>query len=305
MEECLRFSGHYIESLIDMKEWHEIHVFKNIKKRLDNIKLVKQINKIISNHKPIESVFIGEYRSKLMRHVTNKSSPKKKYLLDDGNYSLSGQKQILLKKGECTKYSFLRKIYHKILGINDQDILDINFFSIYDLNISSHTQHRFIKNKYSQVRKLLSVKQKENYVLFLGNNTSEKGIISEKYYFHYLKRIQKYYPNISIKYFPHRLEDQEKVNRIEKELGFEILCHNKPVELFLLEGISIPYRLASFFSSALDNCYYLLGSKLQIDSFYVPLHHIQRADIKEQVKLNYQLYDTYKENFQVIDLERH
>ncbi len=291
-----------IESLIDKEEWQEVHVLRKTKNRWRYRKYTQHLNEIISNHKYIKSVFIGEYRSILMRHVANKCVPTNKYLLDDGNYSLFAQQKILAGKGDIDTRDVFRKIYDRMLGLQDHDLFGINFFSVYDLNINAETESRFIRNQYLRIRKLLSDKKKEDYVLFLGSNMPEMGVLSEEYYFNCLKKIKRHYSNKLIKYVPHRRESPKKIIKIKEELQFEICSPNKPVELFLLEEESLPNCLAAFFSSALDNCHHILGSRLKINSFKVSQKEIQLKEYRERTKLIYDVYMSYKDNFQIIEL---
>lgn len=274
--------------------WREVHVLKNTYNRWRLAQPMRELDNILRKLEKIDFVFIGEYRSILMRHVANKSNALNKLLLDDGNYSLYIQRRILDHKGERSSYHFIRKLYDRLLGINDKDIFDIRFFSVYDLNVNASNNERFVKNLYLKAKSKLKAKKKTKEVWFIGNNTPEIGVISESYYFESIKKIKSFYSEYKIIYIPHRRESQDKIEMIKSLFGLEIKWLDRPVELFLLDQPSIPARMGSMFSSALDNCFHIFGSELAIDSFKIDFDQIISPDYVQRVKLNYETYENYE-----------
>lgn len=295
--------------LILKDDWDEINILSNTRNRwFYRRSTVSQINTLLDQHININMVFIGEYRSILMRHVCHRSKAKYIYLLDDGNYSLYIQKQLLSRSGEYNPYNLLRRIYSVVLNISDHDLFDIFYFSVYDNNINDKNSYKFIKNNYYHLKKKIVSKKTKNEVFFIGNITSELKIISEEYYFIILKAAINYYNNQNYKvvYIPHRRENKDKLDVLSNKLSIEIRSFNKPVEQAIIENSYFPIKIASFFSSALDNCYYLFGNKILIDAFFIHKEKIQIEEHRARIKLNYETYETYdSETFNIIYLDEY
>lgn len=293
-----------IESLIDQKIWNSVTILRGTQNRWKYKRLISELNELLTDN--IGIVCIGEYRSILMRHFANKSKTQEIFLLDDGNYSLLIQKNLLNNEGEYRKYNPLRKLYDKLLKIADGDIFRIKFYSVYKLNITETNKDRFIFNQYQYLKSMQTDKTTMNAVYFVGNITPELNIFSSEYYLRSLKSVFSYYAKqgLEVKYLPHRREDPVKLEHIQEEMGVQVLKFGIPIELVLLNSQKLPVKVASFYSSALDNCYHLYGDFISIDAFSIESKEIKMDEYIERIKLNYETYETYdSDSFNIIGLQ--
>ncbi|WP_456460273.1 hypothetical protein [Reichenbachiella sp.] len=294
-----------IKSLVVIQEWDLFFTINKTNNRWNYSRPIRLLNSIIKKSPEVNCIFIGEYRSILMRHVANYARPKNIFLLDDGNFSLYIQKRLLDGIKEYNRYNLIRKAYDRMLKIRDQDILSINFFSVYEHNISSENRHRFIPNRYSFLKSKIRKKNKSNEVYMLGSITPEMNIFSLGYYMSTLKGAISFYKkrNLNVIYVPHRRENQDKLLKIKNDFKIEVRNYDLPIEQVLIFEEILPSKVSCFFSSALDNCYFLFGESIQIDSFQIDHNEILIEQYKERIKLNYEVYATYNPNiFNIINI---
>ncbi|MDF1877894.1 hypothetical protein JHD47_08710, partial [Sulfurimonas sp. SAG-AH-194-L11] len=141
---------------------------------------------------------------------------------------------------------------------------------------------------------LKQVKKDENKVLFLGLKLSEIGILTQEYYIQQIKKIASYYEDKQILYISHRGENQEKLNKIKQLKNIHIIVLDYPVELYGLYKDTIPYKVSSFYSTALytmKNIY-----DIEAESFMFDFEDFEHKNTILNV------YDYYKKYFKVIDL---
>jgi hypothetical protein len=187
----------------------------------------------------VDKVFIGNYHSGFLNLIMKQFNKKKIILLDDGSKTIAIQ-------NDFTENNFY------------------NIFSMYD--IKAILNQKIYKNEYSCITKICKNKETRNQdILFLGMKLSEYGIISEEYYMELITKISNYYNDKNIIYIPHRGESQKKLSLIEEYKNISIKYLEYPVELYGLYEDTIPYKVASFYSTALltmKNIY-----KMEAESF--------------------------------------
>jgi len=217
----------------------------------------------------VNKVFIGNCESGFLKLVLKQFNKEDIILLDDGAKSIDIQK-----------------------NFNDKE--NYNLFTMYDL--VPYQSQIIENNNYEKLQQdLKQLEINTNQVLFLGLKLSEIGIVSEEYYLKKIKQIAAYYKNEKILYISHRGETKDKLEKIKSMTNIEVIVLGYPVELYGLYNDNIPYKVASFYSTALlsmQNIY-----NLKAESFMFDCQHSEHKEIIENV------YDYYKSYFEVIDLD--
>ncbi|MFH5831641.1 hypothetical protein [Halalkalibaculum sp. DA384] len=291
-------SMNQIKKLVDHSCWDSVYELPNSHNKMMLYKWQNELESILKEKRSkVNNVFIGEYRSLLMRNFVHKSNCKKSFLLDDGNVALFIHKKIISKEGLRSTLNPIRKALNWLFNFNDKDIWDINFFTFY----SEYTRETDIINDYSFLKCSLKKKKvEEGQVYFLGNNISEYGFIERKDYLTLLRRVLDYFEGKTVYYVPHRRENSKKFQEIEN-LGFEFKNIDEPIETYLIKQNKLPEIIASFISTALDNCYALFGNSSMLYSFQYDLDIINSFKYKKTSKIIYKRYRKY-DNFTIIKL---
>jgi hypothetical protein len=218
--------------------------------------------------KNIDKVFIGNYKSKFFKLIIHQFDNQKLILLDDGNKTLSIQNEFT----NTNNYN-LFTMYSNIKPLNNQKIF-----------INSY------KNISKKINTLNIIYDK---ILFLGSPLCEIGIIRFDYYLNLIDKICNYYNNKVI-YIVHRRESKNKLKYIENNKNIIIKELDYPVELYGLYENEIPYKVSSFYSTAIltmKNIY-----KLEAECFkfnYSDSDYVKSID---------EIYSFYQNEIKVIEI---
>ncbi len=175
--------------------------------------------------KDIDKIFIGNYESGFFNLIIKQFSKESIILLDDGAKTLSIQSKLTNTK-------------------------NYNLFTMYEIK-ALQNQDIFI-NSYSEVlTKIKELSIKKDEILFLGTKLSEVGIIKEEYYIKLIQNICNYHSDKTIVYIVHRGESQEKLDLIQKNENIVIRQLDYPIELYGLYEKEIPFKVSSFYSTAI------------------------------------------------------
>lgn len=250
----------------------------------------------------ISKIFLGDYRSDLMKALISSVSYNELIILDDGAATINTYHRIL-NKGitPSTKQNKIKAVINKILNLNYKEDIDTNvtFFTVFD--ISSYKNITVIKNEYKHLKSFLKEKKYENIVYFLGAPLVEKKILQNKeVYFSYLKKINNYYQGLKVVYVPHRAEDNEKLMEIETKLNITIKKIDTPIEHYLCGQTTLPATIASFYSSALMTSHLIFKEYVKIQSFMIDKENLN-PKICEDI---HRVYSHYKNNFEVISFNK-
>jgi hypothetical protein len=86
-----------------------------------------------------------------------------------------------------------------------------------------------------------------------------------------------------------------------RKMGLQVRTFNLPIEVQILQG-GIPSELASFFCSALDNCFLIFGDNLNIKAF-----RIQQKHLNPGCEFVQDIYDHFSRNvgpnFNIVHLQ--
>jgi hypothetical protein len=288
-----------IHSLIEQDNWSNVFLIPKSNWKVLNFKSLYQLNKILSSYSKIDKVIIGDYRSNLMRHFVNASNCSDSYLLDDGSASIFVHEKIDKGIGIKGDLGIGRKIIHWIINLQNEDIFNIKYFTIYGKDEDDSA--RLIRNNYLHMKSMAYKLKRENSVYFLGGCLSELNIISEDDYLNTMKKVKDIYTNKQLYYIPHRRENPQKVKKIEQELEFSVKDFDMPIEWALIKGGTLPYEVASFYSSALDNCHEIFGSLIDIKAFKLDKCLIKKEKWAK-IDLIFEVYENYKEGFSIVEI---
>jgi hypothetical protein len=72
--------------------------------------------------------------------------------------------------------------------------------------------------------------------------------------------------------------------------GVKIRDLGLPIEISLIKDRVLPVEIASFFSSALDNCYHIFGDSLKITSFKLDKNNLSK-EVHEKFEEIYKVYE--------------
>jgi len=217
----------------------------------------------------IDKIFIGNYDSGFLNLIMKKTEKEKIILLDDGAKTIDIQKKFT-------------------------DIKNYNLFTMYDFQ--AYKNQEIVKNDFTRLQtNLQQLKINQEQILFLGLKLSEIGIVTQEYYIEQIIRIASFYKDKKLVYISHRGETKIKLNKLKTIKNLEIIQLNYPVELYGLYNDDIPYKVASFYSTALltmKNIY-----NLKVESFMFDYQDSEYKEIIENV------YDYYKDYLEIIDLD--
>lgn len=205
----------------------KIYLSSNQKKTADYLKLIFiKILSVIYTYK-YETVYSGNYDSKLFRLIASRFKLDNIFLLDDGNKSIRIQ-------SEFSKESFC------------------HLFTMFDLE--PFEGQKVIRNIYSSIRALCNkYSYADNKVLFLGSGMSEIGITTEEYYLCLIKSISAFYQRLGFEvvYIPHRAEKEDKLKKIQSNDNIKLAKLNYPIELLGMYFEFKPVVVCSFCSTAI------------------------------------------------------
>lgn len=264
-------------------------------------KLRQRLDELARSMVRVERVFLGNYWVDYMRHFANVLPHDRLWLLDDGTATLlinerrrQGQPLDRCKWTERLKNDLI----YRAIGMDARQERGLSFFTIYELE--TRAEDEVFRHDYNYLRSVAEVGEASDEVFFLGQTLMDEGL-SRDDYLEYLKKVLDYFAGEKLVYVAHKGEPADKVAYIEKELGVPVRRFGVPIEYQLTVRRSKPKLLASFCSSALENCRVIFGSELQIRAFY-----IDPARCKTHPSLIRGIYDYYRSKagpgFEVVEL---
>ncbi|UFT98883.1 glycosyltransferase family 52 [Radiobacillus kanasensis] len=295
-----------IVKMVNRSDWNSIKIIGFGNGKISWITRMIKLKKEYKTYKDPDLVFIGDYRSDLMRDFVNKVNPRQTVLIDDGTVSLRIHR-VLTSENERRKFlngdskDRLKKLIKSMVYLGNVPIQkhvdNLVLFTVYDLPSSENLL--VTKNNYLYMKSISSEREKLQEVWLLGSPLVEKGILeSAEVYIDCLSKIKKHYSEVKkIVYVPHRAENEEWIKVYDK-LGFEILRPDASIELYLMIKKEIPNVVASFYSSALGNIYNIFGEQIQIDSFIIPKEQLPEKSKAEIINI----YDYYSRLVNTIPL---
>ncbi len=233
----------------------------------------------------VENLILGSYQDSYdlhMRHLANMISHENLYLIDVGTDTLKINRQrneeIRLRqtsgKAETRDIDSggmllraKRALKRNLVEWNAEGVDRLTYFTCYELIATG--QDRVERNSYAHARSLVSKADVDGNVWFIAQTLVDEQYLSLDTYLEYLRKVKEYFSGRKIVYVPHPRESERYVSVVEKTLGFEIRRFDGPIEYEVAYRGRRPQCIASFFSSALENCAAISGDILEIRSFQI------------------------------------
>jgi hypothetical protein len=195
--------------------------------------------------------------------------------------------------------AFKWRIRDELIGYRTVEAEKIIFFTTYNLQLKSGDES--ITNDYRYLKSLMVCSHVSDEVLFLGQPLVEAGDLDEQSFRRSIEKVRTFFANQKLIYVPHKREQIERVRYIEKEIGLAVRKIDVPIEFQIATGRRRPGMVASFFSSALENCRMIFGPDLNIKYFRIEPDHFLRE--KDFVRSVYEYFDSIAgEHFERVDL---
>lgn len=262
---------------------------------------VWRLNKIASHLGKLKYLFVGDYRNIYMRHFVNKVNSSKTVLLDDGTgtFQIANERSRKTDKMPVSLKKRLKNSAKRIFqGLMDKEVESLCFFTSYDISVCDGDSIE--RNDFHYLRSTDHSIDRCDQVYFLGGPVSESKTMPEDEYIEHMKLVKEYFSGEDLVYVAHRRESPEKLSRIQNEIGLTITLFEYPIEYQLALIGPRPKILASFYSSALENCRVIFGDSMSVIAF-----RLKRSDYPNQTTIDsiYNYYSTKADvNFKLVSL---
>lgn len=288
-----------MKSMINADIWPNVRIVGTGKGKISWFTRMIALKKIAKKVGQINLLFLGDYRSDLMKDFANTVNYKKLVVIDDGAATINTYKNLVGKEeinvnhfSNLSKTEMIKNITKKILYFGNAPSSftpkQIDLFTVY--NLPSENRVKVHKNEYYYHKSINKQKLVEGKIYFLGAPLSEKKVIkSNEEYFNYLLLIKESLPKLPIVYVPHRAEESDKIRKI-KELGFNIEQNHTCVEHMMIYSNTIPEYIISFYSSALINLKKMMSPEVKIISYQLPYEDLE-PKMRSTIKSVYDYYE--------------
>jgi hypothetical protein len=243
-----------------------------------------KINNLVKALGNVNYLFLGDYMTSLytvkhMFHIANTLRHERLFLLDDGTSTIviNEDRKNRLTNVDCgpampnSHFGRLSKLIRdRFVEWDQKEAPSVTFFSAYDINVRDGDF--LIKNEYKHLRAQTKKAVQSDSVFFVGQLMVETEYISEESYLECIAKVKDYFAPDKLVYIPHPRASASRVRKIEESLGLTIMRTNIPIECEICIRGNRPKVLASFLSSALQNCKLMLDD-LSIKAFHIPPDH--------------------------------
>jgi hypothetical protein len=267
-------------------------------RRYLHFRRLRRVARVINAFKEADNLFLGHYwpdHKDFMRHFPNKLKHRTLYLLDDGTdtIDINNRRRLLGETGLRSTAQEARGRNRRYMGITGyfrkrymnwhaDEAERVTFFTTYDIDVKQGD--KLIKNQYAFLKTLATRVQRVDAVYFLGQTLVGDAVMTEECYLEYLRLVKGYYRCDRIVYVAHPRESHNILAKVAGSLGLEVKRFCFPIEYELSKNGPIPKVIASFFSSALESCFHIFGSEVQITGFYIsPEHLLKMQEIVEGI----------------------
>lgn len=274
---------------------------KNYSRTLWSRTFRRKLDRIAASLGKVDTLVAGCYFNERVRHFANTLPHDRLVLLDDGTTTLQiAEARRRYATGEVVQPSdhWTQPLMNRLLGWHPEQEKRATFFTVYDLDLPS--TDTLIHHSYEYLRQCSAEVGQSNEVLFLGMSLYWEGV-DEDEYIRQLRRVERHYAGSEIVYVPHKGEKPNRVERIRRELGWTVRSYGVPIEYQLAMRGPLPRVLASFFSSALENCRIIFDSQFTIEALYFEPDLLPLQPVFVQTVYDY--FESHRSgNFRVVRL---
>lgn len=255
----------------------------------------KQLDAIAGATDTVQSVFLGNYNNKFMRHFANNIGTDNVCLLDDGTRTVSVGKirRNLHTKGQDSFSRIAgRRFKDRIFGLDMTHPRQVTYFTTYD--IEPCNGDRLEINEYSYLKSMASLKTTSDEVYFLGQPLVEGGLLQMEVFVEYIGKVVQFFSGENFVYLPHKHERHDKVNYLKNTLGIATRSFDVPIEYQMSVRGNRPKILASFFSSAMENSRIIFGEMMHMKIFEIDNRDV--VDFEKEFVADIYAYYRSKQN---------
>ncbi len=253
----------------------------------------------------IDNLILGNYRrdyDRHMRHMANRLHFGHLYLLDVGTDTLrisQDRKHDHLPQDlpdEAASGRTLKRlklaVKSALFAWDTHGAPALTFFTTYDLTL--HGQDRAVHNEYTYLQSVVAGAKISNKVIFVGQPLVDQRYITLENFSLCLSKIKDHFDGQQIVYIPHPRESEEQLHAVRK-LAITIERITAPFEYAVAFSGERPRCIASFFSSAVENCAAIFGGTVMVKAFRLPAPFLLKQ--REEVA---RVYRQFAENRHVL-----
>lgn len=268
-----------VEALTDKRDWDEVftipalHDVSEASPRLrfysGLIRARRQLDSLARRLGAVDCLYLGNYGSPLGRHFASVLEHRHLVLLDDGISTVTHARARMNASSARSHVPTLRRRLRDLaLGFRRHEPEAVSFFTSYEL--MAGPRDTIIQNTYARLRSGMTSQGIVPETLFLGQPLVEDGIVGEETYGRYVAAAFQTCGQNRRVYAPHPRESAERLTRLCRDVGCEVRSYDLPIEVEFARWGRLPSILASFWTSALDNCRIMFGTtEMAIKAFVI------------------------------------
>lgn len=224
----------------------------------------------------VDNLVLGNYRREYdrhMRHIANRVSSRRIYLLDVGTDTLRiAHDRRLDAAGIEPAANALpaggsrQRLRRRLKDWDTRGAASVTFFTTYDVDPGPADE--VIRNQFSLVRSLAPGKPTDR-VLFAGQPLLDQRYVDRGTFAGLLDRVRRHFADRRLAYVAHPRESELQLGLV-RAAGIAVERNLAPFEYAIAFGGERPGCVASFFSSVLENSAAMFGRALAIKAFLIP-----------------------------------
>lgn len=306
----------YFSSVVSESDWEQILYYDPSRRWLwpvsNSRKSLGKLNGFLSQWKTrlrfdgfferfrnVKNLVLGCYGQVHFVHIANILPTASCIIVDDGTDSLQIARERLSKarimenaSKEATGMAWrVKQIVTKHVHWMTQQRTALTFFSSYTLELPR--QDRVVKNSFAVARKKAGSQRLGARCIFLGQPLVEDRYLERGEFESLLFAIKIQLSPETMVYVPHPREVKPLLQGSLVKLGIDMQPLDTSIEYFLIASDTLPKVVASFFSSALDNCRAIWGGRMRLVAFRIP----ENSLIQQQEQLD-EIYGYFEKTSQ-------
>jgi hypothetical protein len=224
----------------------------------------------------VDRLFLGNLNNVYARHLANVVPHRSLIVLDDGTATvdIAHRRRAAVGRDRPWWANVRIGMRERLMGADGREPDRLLFFSTYDVEVGPNDT--LVRNGYERLREQMTRLGVGDETLFLGQPLVETGEMLADRYLAYVRAARDHLGRAGFVYAPHRHEAHDRVERLGMELGVPVRWSDVPIEIALVRSGRLPRVLASFHSSALDNCRLIFGDiGMQIRALEIASEHLE------------------------------
>lgn len=283
-----RSTGGQMNRMLPSLGWKSVHHLPIGQDRRGLVFGLRYLRTIARELAPTDSVYLGEYRSELMRHAAHAFAPQHVVVLDDGIATIAVARyrrpSASVPSGFFGSRGAKALAKRFLLGLRAGHPPHVTYFSAYEFDPGSDDR---VLNDYSYLKSQMKAKRQGSSTWLLGQPLREGGFVSSSTYCTFVAAFARAASG-PVVYLPHRREDPTLVDALAERTGVDVVRPDAPIEFHLcFEAPEAPIRVASFFSSALMNLHRITIGQVPLAALRIPLHLVLDPVRRSAVKSAY------------------